>query len=75
MSLIEEHKQNPTPIPCVEDLLISASFSITMPIENHKAHIDDWFEGFRGYAHMDASQVADRLLQDPQCLCCLVQCS
>ena len=23
------------------------------------------FEGFRGYAHMDASQVADRLLQDP----------
>jgi len=33
--------------------------------ENHKVSVDDWFEGFRGYVHMDASQVADGLLQDP----------
>jgi len=32
--------------------------------ENHSIYVDEWFEGFKGTVHMDASNVCDRLLQD-----------
>lgn len=33
--------------------------------EDHSGYIDEWFEGFKGYLHMDAANVYDRLLTDP----------
>lgn len=32
--------------------------------EDHSGYIDDWFEGFKGFLHMDAANVCDRLLKD-----------
>jgi transposase len=34
--------------------------------ERHKLYVDEWFEGFQGYIHMDADPFFEMLLEDEQ---------